>query len=336
MRHINIPIFIPHLGCPYACVFCNQRKISGVNAFALSEVEKTIETVLSTVSPDDEVEIAFFGGSFTAIDRSLMLELLKIGYSYIEKGVVCALRCSTRPDAIDDEILSILQKYGMKTIELGMQSARDEVLLKTRRGHSYAQTVQSAKLIKAYGFQLVLQMMLGLPGSTKEDEIYTAKQIVELGADATRIYPTVVFNDTKLCTMAKMGEYLPLSNEEAISRGVSVLRVFHQNHIPVIRIGLCASETLTSDDSVYGGANHPALGELIYSELYYEMLCELLKESTYTEKNVTVYVNKGELSRAIGHKKKNKLRLMEMFSLKGIRFIERKRPSFKMVSLTEE
>ena len=336
MRHINIPIFIPHLGCPNACVFCNQKKISGVNHFSLSDVETTIEEVLSTTTAEDDVEIAFFGGSFTAIDRSLMIQLLEIGNSYMQKGLVKSLRCSTRPDAINDEILKILRGYGMKTIELGMQSASDRVLSKTNRGHSYMQTVSSVQLIKKYGFQLVLQMMIGLPDATIEDEVRTAEQIAKLGADGARIYPTVVFYDTELCKMARRGEYTPLTNEEAVRRSLAVLRVLHQNNIRVIRIGLCSSDTLSSADEVYGGANHPALGELVYSELYYEKIVELLSESNGHAETVTIFVNKGELSRAIGHKKKNKMRLMEMFSLKDIRFVERSVPSTKMVSLTEE
>ena len=334
MRHINIPIFIPHLGCPNACVFCNQKKISGVNCFSLSNVETTIEEVLSTTTAEDEVEIAFFGGSFTAIDKSLMIQLLEIGHSYMRRGLVRTLRCSTRPDAINDEILIILRQYGMKTIELGMQSASDRVLLKTNRGHSYAQTIESVKLIKKYGFQLILQMMIGLPDATMEDEVYTAEQIAKLGANGVRIYPTVVFYDTELCEMARRGDYAPLTNEEAIKRSLGALRVFHRNDVRVIRIGLCASDTLSSEDEVYGGANHPALGELVYSELYYEKIVELLNKINCYGGSVTIYVNKGELSRAIGHKKKNKMRLIEMFSLKDIRFIERNNPSAEMVSLT--
>ena len=333
MRHINIPIFIPHLGCPNACVFCNQKKISGVQSFSIADVRKTIDEVLQTTSEADEVEIAFFGGSFTAIDRDLMCELLQIGYSYIENGLVSALRCSTRPDAIDEEILFLLKSYGVRTIELGMQSASDNVLISSKRGHKYEHTIQSAKLIKTYGFKLVLQMMLGLPGATLEDEIYTANQIVRLGADGARIYPTVVFTDTQLCEMAKSGEYIPLTEEEAIARGLAVLQILRNNGIQVIRIGLCSNDTLSSLEEVYGGANHPALGELIYSELYYVTIRELLEKAGEISAEIVIYVNFGELSRAIGHKKKNKLRLIEMFSLKEIRFVERVLPTGELVSL---
>ena len=335
MRHINIPIFIPHLGCPNACVFCNQKKISGVNTFSIDTVRKNIEQALSTVCKDDEVEIAFFGGSFTAIDRNLMVELLKIGKRYMDEGLVSALRCSTRPDAIDCDVLTLLRDYGMKTIELGMQSASENVLMLSERGHTFSQTVYAAELIKSYGFDLVLQMMLGLPGASHEDELYTAEQIVALGADAVRIYPTVVFYETKLCQMAKTGEYTPLSVQDAVKRASGVLRILNRNHIPVIRMGLCASDTLSSTDEVYAGVNHPAFGELVYSELYFEELVELLKERTEVDDEVTVYVNFSELSRAIGHKKKNKLRLMEMFCLKDLRFVERKLRHRQIVSLVD-
>ena len=335
MRHINIPIFIPHLGCPHACVFCNQRKISGVQSFSLENVIESIDAVLTTVSEEDEVEIAFFGGSFTAIDRDLMVKLLEIGYSYIERGLVKALRCSTRPDAIDEEILSILKQYGIQTIELGMQSASDKVLCASARGHTFSETVASATMVKEAGFDLVLQMMLGLPCSTLDDELLTAREIVRLKADGARIYPTVVFYDTELCELAKRGEYTPLSVDEAVKRGCEVFRVLSENGVKVIRIGLSANESLTSSEAVYGGANHPALGELIYSEYYFEVLCDLLEKAEHKGEPVVVYVNKNELSRAIGHKKKNKMRLTEMFSLQDIRFLETELPDGILVSFAE-
>ncbi len=329
-RHINIPIFIPHLGCPEACVFCNQKKISGKEKFSLDKVRQEINTVLTTVRADDDVEIAFFGGSFTAISRSLMIELLAIGKSYIDRGIVKTLRCSTRPDAIDEEVLTILSAYGMKTIELGVQSMSDEVLLSSRRGHTSEQTIKACKLIKKHGFSLVLQMMLGLPGASLENEIETARFIVKIKADGARIYPTVVFFDTELCSMAKEGVYTPLTDEEAIRRGSAVLRVLMEGSVPVIRIGLCASENLSSKETVYAGANHPALGELIIGEVYYQTIFEQITELPDKDE-ITVCVNVGELSFAIGHKKKNKMRLMNAFPQKSIHFCEQPLADEEMV-----
>ena len=187
MRHVNIPVFIPHLGCPNQCVFCNQRKISGVKEFSIDEVKDIIDRALTTVSVDDEVEIAFFGGSFTGIERDTMISLLEIAHSYIELGRVKSIRCSTRPDYINEEVLSILKRYGVKTIELGLQSSSDKVLEITKRGHCFEAEEKSCAMIVENGFELVGQMMIGLPGSDLESEIRTARFIVSSGAGGARI-----------------------------------------------------------------------------------------------------------------------------------------------------
>ena len=303
-------------------MFCNQKKISGVTSFSLDSVREEIDRVLFGTRETDEVEIAFFGGSFTAIDYDLMISLLEIGQSYIEAGRVHALRCSTRPDAITEHILEVLYRYGMRTIEIGVQSLNDEVLAKSKRGHTKEDSVRACRLIREHGFSLVCQMMLGLPGATFEDEVNTAREIVSLGADGARIYPTVVFSESELSTMAMRGEYTPLSDEDAITRGSAVLQVFMDAHVPVIRIGLCSSENLSSAEEVYGGANHPALGELILGEVYYNRMFQLLSEADRCAEEICFAVNRGALSLAIGHKQKNKKRLLEMVSPRRLRFIE--------------
>lgn len=332
-RHINIPIFIPHMGCPQACVFCNQKKISGVKSFSLDSVKEQIERVLSSTGDNDEVEIAFFGGSFTAIDRELMIRLLEIGESYLKSGQVSALRCSTRPDAITREILDILKAHGMRTIEIGVQSMSDGVLSGSKRGHTAEDSVRACALIREYGFSLVCQMMLGLPGSTLEDEMETARKIVCMGADAARIYPTVVFRESELCKMAMDGEYMPLTEDEAVLRGSEVVSIFRDGGVPVIRIGLCSSENLSSRDEVYGGANHPALGELILGEVYYKRMCELIAQQDMDAIEICFAVNYGELSLAVGHKKKNKKRLLDLLSPRRIRFVEDRLPPGQIVSI---
>jgi histone acetyltransferase (RNA polymerase elongator complex component) len=217
-KHANIPIFIPHLGCPNNCVFCNQRSISGTQQFNAAEVIGQIEEALATIDGKCETEIAFFGGSFTGIDRELMIYLLDTAQKYIDSGAVSAIRLSTRPDYIDREILDILSRYGVRTIELGLQSMKARVLEVTRRGHSVSDAERACKLIKEYGFELIGQMMIGLPASSVCDEIYTAEKICDMGADGARVYPTVVFYNTELCNMAERGEYLPLNEEDAVMR----------------------------------------------------------------------------------------------------------------------
>ena len=323
-RHINIPIFIPHLGCPNMCVFCNQRTISGVDRFDASSVKNIIEENLSSLASEDEVEIAFFGGSFTGIDRDLMISLLETAHQYVVSSKVKSIRCSTRPDYIDREILDILKKYGVKTIELGLQSIDEKVLEVTKRGHRFAEEKRACELIIEYGFELVGQMMIGLPSSTLETELHTADFIINSGATAARIYPTVVFNGTELCSMTKNREYVPLSVEAAVERSSAVLEKFIDAGVKVIRIGLCSSDNLISDKTYFAGPNHPALGELVESELYYKRITKKLSRLEISGKaDVYIFVAPGTLSKAIGQKRKNKIRLMNNPFIKRVFFGER-------------
>ncbi len=330
-RHINIPIFIPHLGCPNNCVFCNQRSISGHTDFVKENVRTEIETTLSTISEDDniEAEIAFFGGSFTGIDRELMIYLLDVAYEYVKCGRVESIRLSTRPDYIDDEILDILGGYGVKTIELGLQSMDDSVLLASKRGHTREVAERACLKVKEHGFSLIGQMMIGLPRSDIEKEIFTAKEICRLGADGARIYPTVVFYDTELCEMARKGEYTPLEDEDATIRTKEVLKIFDSNDVPCIRIGLCASENLSSADKVFGGANHAAVGELAMGELFFDKICEALDVAENKNKcdTLVIYVPKGATSKAIGQKKRNIQRIKDKYfvnlGINNVRVIEK-------------
>lgn len=321
-QHANIPVFIPHLGCPNQCVFCNQRHISGVRSFDANDVIPTIEQALKTIPVGTEVEIAFFGGSFTGIDRGLMLDLLKIANNYLHKGLVHSIRCSTRPDYINEDILDTLKLYGVKTIELGLQSVSDSVLCACKRGHDFAHEREACRLIVKSGFDLVGQMMIGLPGSTPESEMETAKFIIDSGAVGARIYPTVVFKDTELYNMTLDGRYIPLTAEEAVSRSIGPLRRFIDAGVEVIRIGLCSSENLSSEDTFYAGPNHPALGEIVISRVYYLLISELLEKHSCHGRCVTVKGPRGSISKMVGQKKENKTRLVHEFGLSGVKFRE--------------
>lgn len=305
MRHVNIPVFIPHLGCPNQCVFCNQRAISEHRDFCRENVREEIEQALSTLTPADEAEIAFFGGSFTGIERGLMCRLLDLAQSYVEKGSVKSIRLSTRPDYINAEILSVLSRYSVKTIELGLQSMDDTVLAATHRGHTAAQAEDACRAVVDAGFALVGQMMIGLPGATPESEMQTAKKICDMGASAVRIYPTVVFYDTPLCEMAQHGEYVPLTLDEAIERTAPVLQFFRARALPCIRVGLCATESLTSPEAVYAGPNHPALGELILSECLYRGIKEKVVQAELAGKGIILEVPPRELSATVGQHRRN-------------------------------
>lgn len=318
-HHVNIPIFIPHLGCPNTCVFCNQRTISGVYEFKLSEIREQIELALSTIRESQSAEIAFFGGSFTGIDRDLMISLLELASEYVRSKRVKSIRCSTRPDYINKDVLDILKSYNVTVIELGLQSVNDKVLHCCKRGHSSLDALRACKLIKEYGFSLVGQMMIGLPGSTLENELQTAEFIVNNGAEFARIYPTVVFRDTELYQMTKNKEYTPLTLDEAVTRSAAVMRKLFDGGVEVIRTGLCASENLLSDKTYYKGPNHAALGELVAGEVYYQIMCEKLNVLQSGTKAVNILVPARELSKAIGQRKINLEKLKRKY--KGVSFL---------------
>lgn len=332
MRHRNIPIFIPHMGCPNQCVFCNQRSISGCAEFHSETVKEQIDRALSTIEADCEVEIAFFGGSFTGIDRELMIRLLDLAEGYVREGRVASIRLSTRPDYISDEILKILSRYSVRSIELGLQSMDDEVLLATKRGHTAKEAKKACRDVVEAGFILTGQMMIGLPASTRETEIMTARTIAEVGASSVRVYPTVVFYDTPLYHMAANGAYTPLSLSEAVTRTADVLEIFEAAGIPCIRIGLCATEDLTSPEKVYGGPNHPALGELVMSECYYRRLYDAVQKNALQNKDVILHVPPRELSRAVGQHRANVLRLLEETGARIVRVLSTKAENFTLIA----
>lgn len=312
-KHANIPIFIPHLGCPNDCVFCNQRTISGHGDFDPSQVKGEIEAAIATLG-DRSAEIAFFGGSFTGIDRALMIYLLDVARGFVDGTRVTGIRMSTRPDYIDGEIIDILLHYPVSAVELGIQSTDDAVLAACRRGHSSKDSHKAFRLLTEASIPTVGQMMIGLPSATPASERRTAEDICELGASAARVYPTVVFRGTELCRMASKGLYAPITDEEAAVRSADVLDVFDRRGVKVLRVGLCASENLSSPDEVFAGANHPAIGELAMSELFYRRIADALQK-TRAGSDVTLYVAPGCTSKAVGQAKRNIIRLKENFNV---------------------
>ncbi len=286
--------------------------------------KNTIDEVLSTVREGTACEIAFFGGSFTGIDRILMRNLLDLAQSYVDSGRVSGIRMSTRPDYIDGEIIGILQNYTISAVELGIQSFSENVLTSCKRGHSPERSRTAMTMLCEAGFPTVGQMMIGLPGSTPADEITCAKEICRLGAAGTRIYPTIVFRDTELYRMTVQENYRPLTLDEAVTRSAAVLDVFVRHGVPCLRIGLCESENLHSDTSYYAGPNHPSLGELVAGELYYNRICAALNENPPEKGSaVTVTVPRGDISMAVGQKRRNKIRIEIKYSVKSVKFIEK-------------
>ena len=316
-KHANIPIFIPHEGCKNECVFCNQRTITGTTGASDRNIVPEIETALSTIPYGYEVEIAFFGGSFTGISIDKMTRLLDAAYEYVKSGKVQSIRLSTRPDYIDKEILSILKSRGVTHIELGIQSMKQNILDSCKRGHTVNDTEKACKLINDYGFILGGQMMVGLPSSTPEDEIYTAEKIAELGAKESRIYPCIVFENTELCNMAKSGRYSPISIDEAVKRSADVYEIFRKHGIKVLRIGLQDSENLSDQDMVFAGANHPAMGELVLSEYYFNIIRQKLEKSSLLvsnghKKRLIIHCSDKNVSKISGQNKQNKTKILTL------------------------
>ena len=280
-KHAIIPIFIPHLGCPCQCVFCNQQKITArTKAVSTDEVRETVERYLSTLGDLDpkEIEIAFYGGSFTAIPIDKQTAYLKVANKYIDQGKVSSLHISTRPDCIDEEILENLRRYKVSTIELGVQSFSDEVLRLSKRGHDSEIAKAAAKLIKARGFKLGIQLMIGLPGDSLERCIYSARETVALAPELARLYPTLVIDGTELYDMYEDGSYEALSKEEALLRTKEMYKILHKAGINIMRVGLKSTDIIGGSDlsAINGGTYHPAFRQLVEGEIAYEALKEQL------------------------------------------------------------
>ena len=320
-KHINIPIFIPHVGCPNACVFCNQRKISGHKCFEKYSVREELEKAFSTVDGTIPTQIAYFGGSFTGIDREDMIELLSIANEYIDGGSCESIRISTRPDYIDREILDILRRYRVSSVELGIQSTDEAVLRACARGHTAEDSFRAAALVKEYGFELIGQMMVGLPSSTAETERRTALDICHMGADGARIYPTVVFEETALADMTRNGSYPPLTEETSVLRAANALSVFIENNVPVIRLGLQSGEALEHSEGVVAGGYHPAVGELAYAKCFRDMLEAALLQMQTEGKDAVVYAHASDVSKVIGQRGANRNYLIHRFLLKSFRVV---------------
>lgn len=303
--HSNIAIFVPHIGCPNRCVFCNQCHITGQTEKPTEkDVDEAVKTATNSKKYDSaNTEIAFFGGSFTAIDEEYMLSLLKTAYKYVENGTVKGIRISTRPDAIDEKKLEILKKYGVTSIELGAQSMFDDVLFANKRGHTALDVVNSSKLIKEYGFSLGLQMMTGLYKSNPAKDYETAEMIADLNPETVRIYPTAVVKNTELYSKYISGEYVPETFENMVELCSKLLLLFEKRGIKVIRLGLHTVDK----DTFAGGIFHPAFREMCESYLFFQKLSADLKNKGKYE----IYVNSKELSKAIGQKKDNIKKLKE-------------------------
>ena len=304
MKHINIALFIPDEGCPHRCSFCNQKTITGTSKRPQpNDVISACETALNGKKDVSGGEIAFFGGSFTAIERGYMLSLLKCAKSYLDRGLFKGIRISTRPDCIDESVLALLKEYKVTSIELGCQSMDDEVLFLNERGHTAAQCENACRLVREYGFELGVQMMTGLFGDTGEKALKTAQRLIALRPDTVRIYPTVVLKNTALERLYAEGRYRAQTLEEAVALCSRLLKMFTQGGIKVIRLGLHSGGGV--EENYVAGAYHPAFREKCESRLYRENIEKLLSENKVQKGEATVFVSPRYLSQAKGQKKEN-------------------------------
>ena len=328
MKHYNIPIFLPELACPYRCVYCNQFSITGKqNLPDIQDVKNIIERHLSTFSTEKRfVEVAFFGGNFTGLPVKMQDDFLKIVQPYLENGLVDGIRCSTRPDYIDEKRVRILKKLGMKNIELGAQTTNDEILLKCGRGHTFKDIEIASQIINNEGITLGLQMMLGLPYDSFEDDLRTARDIVRLGAKETRIYPCIVVKDTELERLYRKGEYVPLSLDEAASQSAKIYEFFENNGVKVLRVGLHTSEDL--DNQAYvAGPYHANFADMVFSKIWGDKIesaienvgkstnshSDDLKVEKISNSSVMIEVPENQLNHAIGYKAENKKQLETIY-----------------------
>lgn len=307
--HVTIPFFIPHHGCRHRCVFCNQVYTSNTTKLPTREyITQKIESYLKTIKPGvNHIEIAFFGGSFTGINKEIQQQYLAIAQRYHSLHKIHGIRLSTRPDYIDDETLSLLKEYGVTTVELGAQSLHDDVLQLSGRGHTVQDTIDASKCIKKYGFNLIIQLMPGLPGDSYEKSVETARTTVLLKPDGVRIYPTVVIKDTQLETLYREGKFVPLSLNEAIELCADVYDIFINNNIPVIRMGLHPFDKAVAD-TIIAGPYHPSFGYLVKSRYCRNKLEHQMRNFLQNNNNVqtlTITLPKHSIAEYYGPHKEN-------------------------------
>jgi histone acetyltransferase (RNA polymerase elongator complex component) len=323
MNPLIIPIFLPNAGCRERCLFCNQKATateipspSSVGAFI-----KTSLAELPSSKKNKEKQVAFYGGSFTAIGKEDQILYLKEVQPFLASGVIDSIRISTRPDALSEEILALLKEYGVKTVELGTQSMIDEVLLLAKRGHSAKETISAASNLRKWGFEVGIHLMIGLPGDTFDHFLQTLDQIIHLKPDFVRIHPTLVLKGAPLENLWRAGKYSPLSLDEAIQwlkRGILRLEAAS---IPVARVGLQPTQDL--ERNLLAGPYHPALHQLVDSAIFFDMAKHLLQISP-NGSQALFYCHPKEVSNLRGQRNENILRFKKQFKLNKILIEEKK------------
>ena len=302
MKTSIIPIFIPHIGCPHRCVFCNQWQITGHHGLPGPDaIRELIDTYTASAGGGRHWEVAFYGGSFTAIPMAMQQDLLRPANEALQTGLIQGIRCSTRPDCITEAIVTNLKEFGLTCVELGVQSMDDRVLRAAQRGHTAADVIAATALLRKHGFTVGHQLMPGLPGEDWDSLCRTTKTICDLRPDMARIYPVAVLKGTELASMYEDGRYKPLTIDEGVRRAAYMKQHFLERGIRCIRTGLQATEDLDDTSQVMAGAYTPAMGELVDTYRYRKQLLSFLKTLS-RDKAVTIFYHRRETSRVRGYR----------------------------------
>ncbi len=276
LRPFIVPIFIPNMGCPHRCIFCEQQRITSQASQDLKgkDIEDILDRVIRSRNFNQLMvpEIAFYGGTFTGLPVDRMEEFLEVAARYTKGGPFLSIRVSTRPDALDPERLKIMKSNGVRTVEVGAQSMDDQVLRLSRRGHSAQDTVKAVEVLKRYGFRVGIQLMPGLPGDSKEKFHETITRVIDLGPHSVRLYPALIIRGTGLARLYREGRYRPLDLTEAVDICLEGCMRLENEGIPVIRIGLMASPSLLEEGQIVAGPWHPAFGFLVRSAIHQKMI----------------------------------------------------------------
>lgn len=329
-KHAIIPVFIPHKGCPNDCIFCNQRKITARSAAVTPEdVRTTIRTWLTTLQDVPVVEAAFYGGSFTGIPLEEQRAYLEVAREYKRAGAIQKIHLSTRPDYITPEILDNLKEYSVDTIELGVQSFDEDVLRQSRRGHTAQQVYDAVSRIQSYGFELGIQLMIGLPGDTMEKCLYSARETARLQPQLARLYPTIVLDETDLYEEYRQGTYIPLSREEAVLRTKEMYKILEAADITIMRVGLKSTDLIGDGGAINGGTYHPAFRQLVEGAIARERIEPLLNRLklnasgnslTENKQKIDVFSNGKWYSNMVGNEADNKKYFTHKFPEFNFRF----------------
>lgn len=324
-RPLIIPLFIPHMGCPHQCIFCNQQSITGKSVQTLTpeQIYREINRFLKYGKKrPSTTQIAFFGGSFLGLEKETILSLLGAALPFVQKTEADSIRFSTRPDTVSRETLDLLNGFPVSTVELGVQSMNDKVLDAAGRGHRAADTVAAAGLLKQRGYQLGLQMMVGLPADDGGGAMETARRIVALQPDFVRIYPTLVLKGSALAGRYHSGRYHPMGLAACVTLVKRLYLYFNTHHIPVVRMGLQASDGLTRAGDLIAGPYHPAFGHLVHGEIVLDTISSALDRMEQRPDSLTITTHPTMISRVQGLNKKNIRRLKHTFDLKKIALLQ--------------